>query len=397
MEDNFEGLFIRKHEKGKKTMIQIGRKNLLSAVKFVAWVAFCLASMSSIAVAKPIYLHVNNFAIRSAELGTSSDPYLTITAALNRASKLRLFARDRIIIRVQPGFYSAANGEGFPLCMLSGVDLEGVSNDLALIPVPIIQGGGIYDIGTERYIAVIAAGNASITGFTFRAIDGPDGTPGTSILCDDTSPNIERNRFEGNSHAGITVTGAAHPAIQENVFSGTNNWGMTLYGESYPQIRYNEFYSKNGVDCSDNSYPNIDDNTFSCESTGISAKGDSNPTITNNVLAENGDYGIIVRMNSTPMIENNDISNNHTGIYIGGGSMQNPDIGGGGRSDGGNLFNNNTWDIENHITTTIMARYNQWGLLNNWSSARSSGARRFKFSPECKLHTGQIPRLLFEK
>jgi len=323
-------------------------------------ILICFGVTNASAAPRTIYLHVNTFAIGSGETGTSSDPFLTISDALHRASALRRVTRDRIIIRVHPGSYSETRGEHFPLNMVAGVDMEGVRNDLAIIPEPIIQGGANYDIGTDRYVALIAAVNTSISGFVFRAVDGPDGTPGTSILCDDTSPTIEDNRFEGDSHAGITVAGRAHPLIRNNDFSGTNNWGITAYGESYPQIMSNSFYSRNGVDCSDHSHPSIDGNVFSCESTGISAKGDSEPAITNNILMGNGSYGIIVRMNSAPVIQGNDISDNPTGVYIGGGSHQNPDIGGGGRSDGGNEFSGNTWDVENHTALAITARNNKW-------------------------------------
>jgi parallel beta-helix repeat protein len=214
-----------------------------------------------------------------------------------------------------------------------------------------------------RYVALVAAENTSISGFTFRAVDGPDGTSGTSILRDDTSPAIEDNLFEGDSHAGITVTGEAHPLIRNNEFNGTNNWGITAYGKSYPQITFNSFFSKNGVDCSDDSHPSIEGNLFSCGTAGISTKGDSEPTITDNTVMDNGSYGIIVRMNSAPIIQGNDITDNPTGIYIGGGSLQNPDIGGGGRSDGGNEFSGNTGDVESHTANRIMARNNRWSTF----------------------------------
>jgi parallel beta-helix repeat protein len=337
------------------------RKNqtLLSALGLMC-ILTCFGVTSAFAAPRTVYLHVNTFAIGSSETGTSSEPFLTISDALHRASVLRRVTRDRIVIRVHPGSYSATTGERFPLCMVAGVDMEGMRNDLAIIPEPIIQGGANHDIGTDRYVALIAAADTFISGFTFRAVDGPDGTLGTSILCDDASPTIENNLFEGDAHAGVTVTGNAHPLIRDNDFSGTNNWGITNYGDSYPQIMSNLFNSRNGVDCSDQSHPSIDGNILSCESTGISTKGDSVPTITDNTLVDNGTYGIIVRMNSAPVIQGNDISDNPTGIYIGGGGHQNPDMGGGGRSDGGNEFSGNTWDIENHTAFAVMARNNRW-------------------------------------
>lgn len=322
-----------------------------------------IVTLPSVSMAKPrpTIVHVNAWARFSAETGTADNPYLTITDALNRSRILRIFSENPITIRVNPGVYSAANGESFPLTMVRGVDMEGIRNDLALISQPIIVGGASYAlVDTTRYVSVLGASNATISGFVFDARQGVDGESGTSILCDSTSPTIENNIFKGSGHAGITAIGSAHPEILENLFSGNNNWGITLYGESYPNIESNEFHGKSGLDCSAQSYPTVMGNTFSSLDLGISTKGESNPTIINNDIFDIETFGIIVRMDSTPVIQDNNFTNNATAIYIGGGVNQNPDIGGGGRSLGGNVFADNDWDIENHIAREIMARDNQW-------------------------------------
>ena len=124
----------------------------------------CLGATSAFAGPRIVYLHVDTFAIGSSETGSSSNPFLTISNALDRASVLRRITRDRIIVRVHPGSYSETRGERFPLRMVTRVDMEGVRNELAIIPEPIIQGGACYDIGTDRYVALIAAENTSISG-----------------------------------------------------------------------------------------------------------------------------------------------------------------------------------------------------------------------------------------
>jgi parallel beta-helix repeat protein len=304
--------------------------------------------------------------------GSSTDPFKTITRALEAAS-----SGDKIKVKVGNA-YDEANGEVFPLRMKGGVDMEGlriyaINGSL----MPVIQGGASYAIpgDTDRYVSILGADDATISGFRFYSTNTPGATygskDGTSILCDGTSPTIEGNEFTGYGHAGIATLGSAHPVIRDNEFQGwaslwSPNWGITLYGESYPVIESNEFTGTNGVDCSDRSHPTIDGNTFSCQhpgegsSVGISTKGESNPTIINNDISGNGDYGIIVRMDSTPVIQDNVITNNPTGIFIGGGVNQNPDIGGGGRSHGGNTFNNTNWDIENWTGNTISAKGNGW-------------------------------------
>jgi len=186
-------------------------------------------------------------------------------------------------------------------------------------------------------------------------------------LCNSTSPIIQHNLFTGvDGHAGITTLGTAHPTIRDNYFTGwispsfSLNWGITVYGESYPRIESNDFVGKGGVDCTAQSNPIIDRNTFSCTGTDISTKGWSNATIINNTITGSGDDGIIIRMSSTPMIQDNVIADNPTGIYISAGGDPDPDIGGGGRSHGGNTFNNIDWDLENLCGNDIMAKDNRW-------------------------------------
>ena len=290
--------------------------------------------------------------------GTSASPFKTITHALEVSS-------DGDNIRVEVGeIYDITNGEVFPIRMKSGVNIQGM-----WIPVidgrlmPEIRGGVRYDIPDSpigRFVTILCADDASISGFHFVSINSSAGvSDGTSILCDSTSSIIQDNVFNGDGHAGVTTLGSAHPIIRDNDFTGNVVWGITVYGESYPEIRYNDFSGMNGVDCTDRSYPIIDGNSFSCGSTGISTKGWADATIINNTITENGSMGIIVRMDSTPIIQDNVITENPTGIWINQGNP-NPDLGGGGRSHGGNIFNNNDWDIENRTSNNTRAVNNQW-------------------------------------
>jgi parallel beta-helix repeat protein len=119
-------------------------------------------------------------------------------------------------------------------------------------------------------------------------VNSPGGTnDGTAVLCDGTSPTIEKCTFSGTAHAGITTLGTAHPRISDKNFAGNLNWGITVYGESYPTISKNTFSTLNGIDCTASSHPSIENNKISCGSAGISTKGSANPTITDNTLNGN--------------------------------------------------------------------------------------------------------------
>ena len=297
--------------------------------------------------------------------GAQASPFKTITHALD-------VARSGTTIMVEPNnVYSAESGEVFPIRMKSGVTLtkktdryEGSYAPMSVLPI--IKGGARYDIPDSpggRYAAVLGADNAEISGFSFQLINSPGHTgvgDGTGILCDGTSPLIKNNQFSGSGHAGITLLGTAHPEISDNTFTGNINWGITAYGESYPTVTGNSFSSKSGMDCTDRSHPTIDRNTFSTRGVGISTKGSAQAVISNNVIKGNDDYGIMVRMDSTPAIQGNTITQNPIGVMIAPGEGSVPDLGGGGRSTAGNTFDNYDWDIEHRGYTDISAKNNNW-------------------------------------
>lgn len=299
--------------------------------------------------------------------GAETKPLKTITMAVSRAR-----SGDTVMVE-SANKYDAANGEVFPIRLKSGMTLtrKKVIASGSMVPVspnPVISGGARYDIPDSpegRYPSIIGADNAVISSLSFSIVNSPGGThDGTAILCDGTSPTIEKCSFSGTAHAGITTLGTAHPKISDNNFAGNLNWGITAYGESYPTISKNTFSTLNGIDCTASSHPSIENNKISCGSAGISTKGSANPTITGNTVNGNGDYGIIVRMDSTPAIQGNTIKQNPVGIYIATGGATRPDIGGGGRSTGGNTFQDNTqYDIENRNAVDVMATGNTWGTI----------------------------------
>jgi parallel beta-helix repeat protein len=320
-------------------------------------------------ISEPVSLYVNSGSGRDElDRGSVKTPFKTITYALERArSKTTIYIDgDRK--------YDTATGEIFPLNIPPGVVLtrnpvETSGKDMATAQLkkpPVIEGGAIYDIPESsggRYATVIAGNNARISGIHFSLMNSPGHTgvgDGTAIMCDSSSPDIYDNTFSGTGHAGVTLLGTAHPVIQDNTFSGNINWGITAYGRSYPTIQSNKFSTKGGVDCTDQSHPIIEKNSFSCSSLGISTKGSSYPTILDNTVKGSGDYGIIVRMDSTPVIQGNAVTQNPVGIYVATTAGLGPDIGGGPHSTGKNSFDNYEWDIQMQSSVDINAQMNLW-------------------------------------
>jgi parallel beta-helix repeat protein len=373
-------------------------KNFIT--NLIIFVSILIVAMPSISGAPQTHTWWVDSSSGSDTAGTGSEakPFKTITYALSKASDRGSSYGDTVKVKAA-SIYSTANGEIFPLRLKRNVKLVGVGIRTSYgMFQPVIRGGASYAIpDASRYVSVIGANGASISGFKFMATNSAGRQDGTSILCDSTSPTIQKNEFtcSGSAHAGITTLGTAHPLIKDNKFTGASlGWGITAYGESYPDIEDNTFSVWNGIDCTDHSHPVIEGNTIATRSTGISTKGWSTANIVGNTIRDNEDWGIMVRMDSTPAIQDNQIKNNPVGIYIGEGNPV-PDIGGGGRSLGNNAFDNTEWNIENHSNVAISAKNNDW-LANCYERIDAkiydndenplSGAVNFGTYPSCYHH-----------
>ena len=292
--------------------------------------------------------------------GSSSSPWRTITYAVSH-SEIR--AGDVILVQIALT-YNEANGEVFPIHMPDNVDLRGVPEPIIDGSIlPSVQGGGPFDEGmdTPRNVTVFAADGSTISNLKLIAEDSPEGSSdGTSIMCQSTSPTIQYNVFIGHGRSNITTIGDAHPAIQENVFRGHTAWGITAYDQSAPTVEHNDFYGTGGIDCTFETRPVIHDNTFLCDGIAVSLKGESDATIINNTIEGRTIFGICFRMQSTGLVQDNVIQNCPTGIYIHRSNTIPPDLGGGGRSEGGNTFDNNDWDLENCSPNPVIALHNTW-------------------------------------
>ena len=305
--------------------------------------------------------YVNNEA-GSDETGTGSlsSPFRTVTHAVNHSG-----VSSGDVIRVLVGLhYNTTNGEVFPIRLPDNVDLQGVAEPIIDGRIlPTIEGGSPFEEGLDnpRNVAILAAGGSTISNIHFIAENSPESsTDGTSILCTASSTTIQNNTFSGHGRSNITTIEDAHPIIRENVFNRHVTWGITIYDQSTPTVENNDFYGKGGVDCTGETRPIIQENTFICDDLAVSLKGEANATIVDNTIEGHSTFGICFRMQSTAMVQDNVIQNCPVGIYIHNSNTLPPDLGGGGRSDGGNRFNNIDWDLQNYSRNPVSALYNTW-------------------------------------
>lgn len=134
-----------------------------------------------------------------------------------------------------------------------------------------------------------------------------------------SSPTIRRNLIEHNSAGalgggGLYVYKESDPLIEQNIFTAntsSNGAGIAVYNASEPIVRNNLiFKNKNGA--------------------GIRVRTGSSPHIIHNTIADNTPYvgsgGIDCTLNSTPLIENNIITNSGNGYGIYADDSSSPEI-----------------------------------------------------------------------
>lgn len=239
--------------------------------------------------------------------GTAFDPFCTIQAAIAAAS-----SGDAVL--VAPGTYA----ENFDFL---GKAIAVSSTGGATVTIVVAPGGSVVSFTHGE------GAGSRLEGFTLR---GGDGTPippfdlyaGAGILCLGASPVIRANVVEVNDcrlGAGIYLGAGSAARIEDNtirenggpLFVGpTSEGGGIGIVDSSPVIRGNRIVSNHGI-----------------SGAGISIRGTSTPLIEDNEIRDNhassfgeGSGGGIECNGKKPVIRNNRILDN--GSYEGGGGIE---------------------------------------------------------------------------
>lgn len=352
---------------------------------FTIFATFLLASQL---MAAPAVLWVDNTDRDSRELGSSSDPYLTITRALD-------VVRAGQTIRVRVGVYSRAKGERFPLNIPARVTLMGGETVVAsgaharmvrgpdgvMYGWPVIYGGksiAIDAAGTRRFVTLTVRDHSRLNEFVVYTTDSSaTADDGVGVLCREAgTATIITNRFRGTGHAGITILETAAPAIHSNKFEGRALvWGVTAHGSGRPDIYQNRFSTSGGIDITQTSRARVRGNTITASNLGVRIQNESNPNLYKNSITGHRNEGILMNDSATPMISKNVITNNGTDEFGGGVVIYhecNPDLGGGAQGGvGSNIIRNNTpYDVMNRSSMDVYARHNTWDHRLPWQIDR---------------------------
>ncbi|MEG4114321.1 MULTISPECIES: DUF1565 domain-containing protein [unclassified Microcoleus] len=270
-------------------------------------------------------LYVNPQTGSDAAAGTQSAPFKTIARAIARAA-------SGSTIELAPGIYSAASGEKFPLEIPSGVKVIG--NEANKGRGILIQGSGkfVSPTAAEQNITILLATTSELRGVTVTNLD----SRGTGVWIESTSPTVANCTFTLCKGEGVFAAGTANPAILDNIFVENSSAGVIVAGTAKGAIRRNIF-QKTGF--------------------GISLQAQSAPLIVDNQILENRS-GIVLAGESQPMLRKNRIEKNtEDGLTAVGKSL--PDIGT-AQDLGGNIFQNNgELDLQNATEVKISAVGNQ--------------------------------------
>ncbi|WDT77661.1 MAG: DUF1565 domain-containing protein [Candidatus Manganitrophus sp.] len=205
-------------------------------------------------------------------------------------------------------------GESFPLRIKEGVSLVGEPAGAA--QGTLIQGSGAHTSASAGSFqaAMILTEGAAISRLTVRS----DGEVG--LVAEGVNGEISNVQFTNNETGALLIS--SNVSISNNTFSG---------------------------------------NTIGIQS----MLGDSSRIEQNTIQSNTGDPGIGVRiLNAGPALRQNQVTGNPGGGVVVDG-QSNPDLGGGGRSDGANTLScNGSADLINNDDSAIFARNNLWDHLD---------------------------------
>ncbi|MEB3884745.1 DUF1565 domain-containing protein [Lyngbya sp. CCY1209] len=238
----------------------------------------------------PPTLYVNSSTGSDSGSGSQSAPFKTIAHALRQAE-------PGTVVLLAPGNYSAATGEAFPLFVPSGVTLAG--NEAA-------KGEGIQITGSGRFTSPSAAGqNITVLMEHNSAMRGVsvtnDQIRGTGAWIESVYCVVANCQFANSKREGIFVTGTGIPEIVGNHFEKNAGNGMALAGNAKGEIRGNKFEDTGyAIAVQAQAAPLISENQILNNRTGIVLSGSSKPVLRKNVIEKNLQDGLTVIAEALP-------------------------------------------------------------------------------------------------
>jgi parallel beta-helix repeat protein len=222
--------------------------------------------------------------------GDRTTPFKTLTRALQRATQGNT-------IRLNPGTYSQTSGENFPLVIPDGVTVLGNESDRGQNTR--IDGGGPYSSSTfgQQTVAIVPGNGTRLIGLS---ITNPVAR-GTGVWIEGIETAIARCTFANCGREGVFVTGNAKPEIVDSLFQQNAASGISIVRNAKGELRHNRFQQTGyGIAVSDNAAPLIVDNQLISNHSGMVLSRSARPVLRNNAIARNSHHGLLVRDTAQP-------------------------------------------------------------------------------------------------
>ncbi|MEB3283463.1 MAG: DUF1565 domain-containing protein [Lyngbya sp.] len=284
-------------------------------------------------------LYVNSTTGNDSNTGTQSSPFKTITKALSQA-------QAGTVVQVAPGTYTATRGESFPLFIRSGVKLVG--NEAGKGSNTQITGSGRFTSPTAaaQNVTVWMENNSALHGFSVTNEE----IRGTAVWIESVYCTVSKCTFAKSKREGVYITGTGIPEILDSVFTENGGNGIALAGNAKGEIRGNKFQNTGyAIAVQAQAAPLIVDNEITGNRTGIVLSGSSKPVLRKNLVEKNLQDGLTVIADSKPDL----------------GTSQDP---------GGNVFRDNgKYDVQNASKFKLISVGNQINLTRTKGEIDLSG------------------------
>jgi parallel beta-helix repeat protein len=290
----------------------------------------CNVNRTVIAIVALVYSFAVFAAERQVVVAESGGDFATIQEAL---ASIEPTANNPYVIDVMPGRYYLAN-----VALKSYVHIRGAGNNVTKLYS--------YNIPARNAFVLNNLTDVKISDVKIYNTGGPSGGPfGYGLyITDSSSVTISDSIFEGLYQA-IYIDGGEKLTIENSVFSTCTQ--CLIYRNAAPVIRDNQFINANWSSINGVGSGVISGNTIADSGEGIivyPAEGDTNPvtvigntikgnagnaitvknsyatyggvTVKDNVIANNGGYGVYVSRSSKLMIMHNRITGNGTDIGL---------------------------------------------------------------------------------
>ncbi|MFM6356170.1 MAG: DUF1565 domain-containing protein, partial [Planktothrix sp.] len=270
-------------------------------------------------------LFVNSATGNDSASGGQSDPLKTIAKALSRA-------QSGTVIQVAPGNYNAASGEVFPLIVPSGVTILG--NEATKGKDVVIVGSGTFTSpsAAAQNITILMQNNSTVKGVSVSN----EQTRGTGIWAESVYCTVASCTLTKSKREGLFATGTAIPAVLNNDFIQNVGNGIALAGNAKGEIRGNKFQNTGyAIAVQAAAAPLIIENEILENRSGLVLSGQSKPVLRKNQVKKNLQDGLTVIADSAP-------------------DMGNP------QDNGNNVFvDNGKYDVQNASKFTLISVGNQ--------------------------------------